>query len=134
MPSLFVLLNHEMTSKQKQEAHDRFVVDDIVRLPKPLKELWARIPVEGELDQALLSRFTDWLEKNAKKGDYILIQGEFGAAFYLVDFCFSAGFIPIYATSPRRSTEEMNGDGTVERKLTFYHTNFRRYRKHKKAE
>lgn len=133
MPTLLVLLNHELTERQLEEAKSRFGIEAICRLPPPLKELWSRIPVNGELETAMLGRFTEWIDGNAETGDYVLIQGEFGATFYLVDYCFEKGFIPVYASSPRNSMENRNGDGTVDRKLVFSHTNFRRYRKYGKT-
>ncbi len=133
MPALFVLLNHDLTEMQLEEAKSSFKIETIRRLPPLLHEIWSRIPVNGELDTSMLERFTEWIDEDAEVGDYVLIQGEFGATFYLVDYCFATGFIPIYAASPRDSMESRNGDGTVERKLIFSHVNFRRYRKYEKT-
>jgi hypothetical protein len=129
MPDLFVLLNHTLTVQQKKDVAESLTVEKIVLPPDSLKKLWSHIPAQGELDILVLGQFTDWLGKNAKKGDLVLVQGEFGAVFYVVDYCFQTGLVPIYASTPRRSVEEVRGDGTVARKLLFRHAGFRRYQR-----
>jgi hypothetical protein len=68
-----------------------------------------------------------WLEENAAKSDYVLIHGDFGACFILVDFAFKKGLIPIYSTTHREAVEEQNPDGSVKIVHRFQHQIFRRY-------
>ena len=62
-----------------------------------------------------------------KKGDYILIQGDFGACFLMVQFAFEKGFIPIYSTTEREAVETHGEDGSVSLTHRFKHRIFRRY-------
>ncbi len=127
MSDLFVFLNHQLTIAQRNEAMNTFGIASIIFLPDDLRSLWSNIPPYNDLDLSILSRFTGWLIQNAKKGDYVLVQGEYGAVFYIVDCCFQKDYIPIYATTQRKSHETVKADGTIERNLIFQHTSFRRY-------
>ncbi len=130
MKTLFLIFSHKLTIEQQKEAKNGLKIEKIVYLPENLQKIWSNIEAKDELKTEKLKEITKWLEKTAQKEDYILIQGEFGATFFLVDFCFQSNLIPIYATSKRIYEEKINDDGTVERKHIFKHVNFRRYRKY----
>ena len=127
MPNLFLLFSHTLTPEQVKDASEVLGAKKIVSLPLSLQEMWSNIDPVGELNKRPLEEIALWLKENAKKDDFVLIQGEFGATYYLIEFCFDAGFIPIYATSRRIYEEIRNDDGTIERKHKFRHVNFRRY-------
>jgi hypothetical protein len=127
MPNLFLLFSHTLTPEQVKDANEVLGVKKIISLPLSLQEMWSNIDPVGELKTQTLDEIALWLKENGKKDDFVLIQGEFGATYYLTEFCFSAGFIPIYATSRRIYEEIKNDDGTIERKHKFRHVNFRRY-------
>lgn len=126
-PSLHLLLNHPLTPEQEQAAKTELRVTQINIPSEKLKPLWAAIPPEPEsLDDTLLP-FKQWLGEKATKGDYLLIAGDFGATFKLVEFARSQGLIPIYATTCRESQEQQNPDGSITKTNTFRHVRFRRY-------
>lgn len=127
MTKLFLLFSHNFTEDQKKDAKESLGVTEFVSLPDDLQEKFSNINPNGELDIKPLREIARWLEINADDDDFVLIQGEFGTTFYLVDFCFKRGFEAIYATSERVYEEAHNDDGTVERKHIFKHVNFRRY-------
>ncbi|HQM85960.1 MAG TPA: CRISPR-associated protein Csx20 [bacterium] len=127
MPNLFLLFSHSLTPEQEHEIEKKLKVGFITPLPTDIQKIWSNIKPKGELDIEPLKEITSWLEDFATMGDFVLIQGEFGATVYLVNFCFDAGLIPIYATTKRVYEEHTNSDGTVERKHIFKHVNFRRY-------
>lgn len=127
MKKLFLVFNHTLTEDQKKDALENLGVFEIVTLPEELKSIWSSISPDGELNLEQLDRITGWLEKNSKKNDYVLVQGEFGAVFYVVDFAFYKGLIPVYATTEREYTQTVNEDGSVERKHIFRHVTFRKY-------
>ena len=129
MPDLYCILNHELTEKQKEDAVSNIGVDSIYYGDKEVKYIWSNIKPEGELDISSLNKIVDWLKDSAKIGDYVLVQGEFGATFYIVDFCFKNGLIPVYATSKREYREIILNDGSIERKHIFNHVQFRRYKR-----
>ena len=61
------------------------------------------------------------------RGDYALIQGDFGACYIMVNFAFEQGLIPIYSTTVREAIEEPKDDGSVKLVHQFNHQIFRRY-------
>jgi len=125
--NLFVLLSHSLTEQQVKQAREDLKISKINYLPSELAELWSSVPPELEsLKQYLLPVFK-WLEE-ARPGDYVLVQGDFGATYLVVDYCFNRGLIPIYATTRRMHREEQTENGVKIIKV-FSHVRFRRYEK-----
>ncbi|MCA1933128.1 MAG: hypothetical protein LDL13_06095 [Calditerrivibrio sp.] len=127
MHNLLLLFSHKLTQDQVKDAKDNLKVEEIIHLPEDLQKKLSNIEPCGELDILPITEITSWIRQNGKEGDFVLIQGEFGATVYIVNYCFKNGFIPIYATTMRIYEEKVNSDGTVERKHIFKHVNFRRY-------
>ena len=122
--TLFILLNHALTDTQKSEAKKRFGIENFVNITN---EKWSNIPPELDNISEFLSEFALSLKSNAKKGDYLLIQGDFGATYALVRFALNLGITPIYATTKRISLEE-NENGVKIIKKSFIHERFREFR------
>lgn len=125
--SLFLIFNHDITPVQESDAYSSFGVQQIINMPPGLKDLWRQIPPNLPKISAYLNPVKDWLAGQAKKNDYVLIQGDFGACFIMVNFAFKKGFIPIYSTTEREAVEEYKEDGTVNLVHQFRHRIFRRY-------
>lgn len=126
MKNLIVLMSHNMTENQKEDAYKTLKVKDILESNQDIKNIWSNIEPKSSLDLSRLDLVIDWIKKNSRKGDYILVQGEFGATFYIVDYCFKSNLIPIYATSKRQVIEESQGDKIITNR-TFKHEGFRKY-------
>lgn len=129
MRSVLVLMNHDLLSQQEKELYEIFNVERIVVPGDDLKSVWSQIPTDEKLPIDLLNDFIAWIEHNSLKNDLVLIQGDFGAVFYLVTFCLDHGRIPIYSASVRDYHEEIASDGTVIRHHRYQHRNFRVYSK-----
>lgn len=127
MRKLFILLNHNLNEKQIAEAHTVWQVDKIMETPQNIREFWSNIDPEMEFTEQTMEPVLTWLRSHAEKDDLVLIQGDFGAVFYTVDFCFYHGLVPIYATTKRTSKEEVLPDGTVKKTSVFNHIRFRKY-------
>ena len=125
--TLFLFFNHDLTEHQKQDAIASLGVKRIVELPPSLKALWRSIPPELEALSDYISPFKKWLEAEACKGDYVLIQGDFGACYLMVRYCFEKGFVPVYSTTKREVIEKLLPDGSIELHHVFRHRRFRRY-------
>jgi len=61
------------------------------------------------------------------ENDYVLIQGDFGACYIIVNFAFEIGLIPIYSTTRRAAVEKHENDGSVKLIHQFNHQMFRKY-------
>ena len=118
--SLFLLFNHRITKHQKAAACLSLDVDRIINLPSDLKDLWNQVPPELSEIRDYLVPIRSWLGSNAMAGDYVLIQGDFGAAYLMVTFAFENGLVPIYSTTYRKANEEYVDDGSVSPSLTSF--------------
>ena len=101
-------------------------IDCIKTLPEELKQTWSNIEPDGELPIDVLTPIKNWIIQESNEQDYVLVQGEFGATFYLVDYCFNIKRIPIYATSIRQVEEKVQDGVTITNRI-FKHVNFRKY-------
>ena len=68
-----------------------------------------------------------WLVAHARPGDFVLIQGDFGACFLMAVFSMDNGLVPLYSTTRRHAAEELQTDGRVKLIHHFRHERFRRY-------
>ena len=129
--NVLVLMNHQLTPIQEKELKTEYFINKIIYPDKSIEKLWSSIKPEKELNIKMLDKIILWLSRNSYSGDYCIIQGEFGATFYLVDYCFKKKLIPIYAASGREYKEEILEDGSVKRVHIFRHVNFRKYIRYK---
>ncbi len=126
MNKMYLLFSHKLTNEQIDDANTNLKVYDFVSLPETLQTLWSNIPPELENLDNYLSSLKNYIRLAAKSGDYILIQGDFGAVYEMVTFSKNLGLIPIYATTKREVVEEKQGDKIVKKSI-FKHIRFRKY-------
>jgi hypothetical protein len=124
---LFLLFNHRITADQIADAHSSLTVSVIVEPPEDIKSIWKRVPPELPAIDEYLVPVKSWLSEQSGRGDYLLVQGDFGATYIMVCFAFKVGLIPIYSTTERLVVEETQSDGAVNLKHTFRHYKYRRY-------
>jgi len=122
-------MSHRLSDVQMKEANDILKIESIKMLPLELQQVWSNIDPKGELPVDVLAPIKNWILAESNEQDYVLVQGEFGATFYMVDYCFHIQRIPIYATSVRQVEEKVLNDVTVTNR-TFKHVNFRKYVKY----
>lgn len=127
MRRAFILLNHHLTENQKDELKHSFGVDEIKKVPSPIQNVWKAIKPEVQFSSSELSGVINWLNENAVRNDIVIVQGEFGASFYVVDYCFQRGLLPLYAASKRQYEEQSLSDGSVRRLHIFRHVRFKSY-------
>jgi hypothetical protein len=126
MPTLFILLNHDISEAQKQDAK-RWGIRHFISLPPALQSLWGNIPAETQNIDHLLHPIKQWLLQNAAAGDFVLIQGDFGACWIMVNFAFENNLVPVYATTDRKAVEMIQPDGSIKTVREFRHVRFRKY-------
>ncbi|MDY6853455.1 MAG: CRISPR-associated protein Csx20 [Thermodesulfobacteriota bacterium] len=126
-PSLFLLFNHALTPLQEQDARASLGIRRIISPPSQLKDIWSTLPADIISLSNYLKPVQDWLSNQAKDNDYVLIQGDFGACYIMVNFAFEHGLIPIYSTTKREAKEDHNSDGSVHLVHRVEHVIFRKY-------
>ena len=129
VPSLFLIFNHTFTDDQKGDAMVSLGIDRILDMPPDHKMIWSDIPPDLPTIEEYLEPIQTWLKINARKDDFVLIQGDFGACYVMVNYAFRMGLIPIYSTTQREMKEEVLEDGSVRLTHHFQHRIFRRYEK-----
>ena len=129
MVKAFCLLNHELTQNQILELKNRFNVENIIYPPEELSRKWSQIPAEKELDKNIIGNVTNWLTA-ANKGDLLIVQGEFGATFMIVDYALKNELIPLHAVTKRVAVEHRDGE-VVSKQYVFEHVCFRKYEYYK---
>jgi len=125
--NLLLVFNHKLTPHQRNEAYDALGVNEIVSLSPDLQNLWSFVPPDLPEIAGYIRPIHDWVSSNGSVGDFILIQGDFGACYLTVQFAFEQGLVPVYSTTQRNAVEEHDGDGTVRITHAFRHQAFRKY-------
>ncbi|MBF0232299.1 MAG: hypothetical protein HQK65_04575 [Desulfamplus sp.] len=127
MKSLLLLFNHTLTSSQEEYARNGLKVDKIISAPENIRSLWSQIPPDLETLFPYLEPARQWIEQNAQSGDFVLVQGDFGATFLMVEFARQNNLIPIYSTTARTVVEKKLEDGSVKIEHNFSHVRYRQY-------
>ena len=126
MKKLILLFSHTLTPTQKEDAQNSFRVEEFISLPKELQNLWSYVSSELESLNDYLEPLKSYLKSELKKGDVVLVQGDFGATYSMVLFIRNLGFKGIYATT-KRNVVEREVEGKVIKTSVFEHVRFREY-------
>ncbi len=126
MSKLHTLFNHTLTPLQIDDAKNSLGVYEIIEPRKDIKEIWSSIPAEIDDISNFLIPIKKYLSELAE-GNYVLIQGDFGAVVLAVEWAKEFGLIPIYSTTERVHREILKDDGSVEMVKNFKHCIYRRY-------
>ncbi len=124
---LFLLFNHAVTEPQRRDAETCLDVTAFVPLPKDLQNLWSQVPPDENGLFEYLAPVRRWLKSQSKPGDFVLIQGDFGAVYLMVRFALDNGLSPIYSATVRTAHEEPQPDGSIRLTHYFSHQRFRFY-------
>lgn len=124
---LILLFNHKVTELQAKDAYESLGVDRIEPLPPDLQNIWSNIPPEMSSIKDYLRPVEKWLSENAVSGDYVLIQGDFGACYLMVNLALSQNLAPVYSTTARIAQESILDGGHISLTHTFKHVMFRKY-------
>lgn len=123
MKTLFILMNHSLTKEQEKDAIENLNIDNFVVISD---EKWGNI---DPADKSILNSveiYKQKLKEQSKFGDVLLVQGDFGATYAMINFAKNIGLTPIYATT-RRIVSEQVEDGKLVIKREFKHERFREY-------
>lgn len=121
----YCLLNHNLTENQIKELAEKYNSSQILYPSAELSQIWAQIPTDSKIDHSIIKNIQLWL-KDFEKGDQLIVQGESGHTFTLVDWALNQGIIALHAVSKRIETETKEGE-LVTKKHVFCHQCFREY-------
>ncbi len=127
MKKMLLIFNHTLGQDQREDAILSLGVKEFVEMPDQLKEIWEQIPADSETIENLLIPIKGWLQKVARKGDVVLIQGDFGATWFMVSYAMAQEMVPIYSTTRRYAEEIPQKDGSLKSIHVFKHVLYRRY-------
>lgn len=127
LPSLLLLFNHNLTEDQTISARRDLGVQDIIALPEALRSIWRQIPPDQPAIHDVLAPVREWVRHTARPGDHILIQGDYGATWLMIQFATENNLIPVYATTRREALETRLPDGATRITHHFRHVMFRKY-------
>lgn len=122
----FCLLNHQLTPNQIRELNEKYSVSEITYPDKPLSKRWSQIPATSELDMGIINDVISWLS-SANTNDVLIVQGEFGSTFMVVDYALKLGIVALHAVTKRVAHETRDGE-IVRREYVFEHVCFRQYK------
>jgi len=126
---MLVLFSHKLTEKQESDARSILGVTSLIYPPWDIQKILMDIPVQAASVSEILTPVVAWLNDHLQPKDYVLIQGEFGSTFFLVNMVFRKGGIPVYSTTRRYHKEAVYGDNVIIEKV-FEHERFRAYEKY----
>ena len=126
MKQLFLLFSHKLTPFQELDAKESLGVTHFVKLPQELQSLWSNIPPTLENLSDYLTPLKEYISDKSKEGDIVLIQGEFGGCYEMVNFVKSLGLIAVHSTT-KRDVVEKKVDGKVVKTSVFEHIRFREF-------
>ena len=126
MKKIFLLFSHTLTETQTNDAKSNLSISDVISLPFYLQEKWSNVPPEIETIKEYLLPIRNFLAENSEYEDVVLIQGDFGAVYHMVNFAKELGLKTVYATT-QRTIEEIVIDGKTVKKSIFEHERFREY-------
>jgi len=127
MRNLLFLFNHAPTHRQLEDARRELGVTHFIQPPETVKRLWQQVPPKLESLSAYLDPVRRWIKETGAPGDYVLIQGDFGATHLMVYYTKTLGMVPVYSTTLRMAVENPDSNGGVQLSHTFKHQRFRRY-------
>ncbi|MFA7083900.1 MAG: CRISPR-associated protein Csx20 [Arcobacteraceae bacterium] len=124
---MFLLFSHKLSSSQIIDAKKNLKVENFIELNLELQEKWSNIPTDIETLNITLNPYKKLLKEEAKEDDIVLIQGDFGAVYHMVNFAKSLRLKAVYATTNRLIKEYVEDNKTVKKSI-FTHVRFREYK------
>ena len=96
MRRLIIIFSHKLTDIQEEDAYKSLMVQDFIYLPENLQRQWSNIDPEKHNVDEEVNAVLEWVDKTTSKDDIILLQGEPGATFKLVNQLKNRGFFIVF--------------------------------------
>lgn len=126
MKKMFLLFSHKLTEDQEIDAKNTFDIEQFIYLPPNLQHIFSNVPVELKSLSEYLIPIKIFLKENSEYEDLVLIQGDFGVVYQMVNFVKSLGLKAVYSTTLRLSEEVFDAEGLFKMSI-FKHRRFREY-------
>jgi hypothetical protein len=123
MKTMFILISHSLTPYQHEDARKNWGIQSFRKVPN---RWWGQIPADAESVLPYLKDIVSFLSEEARAGDLLLIQGDFGATVAMTQWARAHRLVPVYATTRRVARERTNGDQVITTR-EFQHIRFRPY-------
>jgi len=123
---MILLFSHQLSDPQKADATNTWGVEEFVYLPQKLQQIWSNISPDLDSLKEVLEPIKSYVKEVANENDLILIQGDFGASYMMVNYAKSLNLAPVYATT-KRMVQELVENGKTIKKSIFEHRRFREY-------
>lgn len=123
MITMHLFFSHELSEEQINDAKTSLKVSEFKALPKDLQTKFSNVPPSLDNLDDYAKDFYEYIDKNTKKGDYLLVSGDFGLCFKLVNYAKTKFLKSVYATTKREVLKEDNGTKTS----IFKHIRFREF-------
>lgn len=119
--NIVLLFSHTLTDPQLKELTTDFMCENIIYMPQDIKSIWQNIT-----DSTSSDIFEQFLLENLKENDYVLIQGDWGMTYKMINFAKAHKFIPIFSRTTRNVKEYTDGAKVLKTSI-FEHIGFRKY-------
>ncbi|OFI07070.1 hypothetical protein CLOACE_04750 [Clostridium acetireducens DSM 10703] len=126
MKNMFLLFSHTLTEEQVKDAKENFGIKEFIYLPKELQKMWSNVPIE-EYSYNYEKPFINFLENNATEEDLVLIEGEYGITFKIVNWCLNNNLKAVYSCTKREFRSNCLSDGKIQNVHFFKHIRFKVY-------
>ena len=124
MKKMILLFSHKLTDSQIKDIKRKLQCKEILYLPEKIQSIFSNVTSDNR--EFVINELKVYLSKNADKGDYILIQGEFGVSYKMINYSKEIGLIPVYS-STKRETIEINKGNKIKKITFFKHEEFVEY-------
>lgn len=126
MKKMILLFSHKLSKSQCLEAQRKLGVTEFIALPKELQKIWSNVDADIESIVEILLPIKQFLLENTTENDIVLIQGDFGTVYNMINFCKQNKLIPVYATTKRNTIEYIKNNKNFKESIF----EFRRFRKY----
>lgn len=124
---MFLVFSHKMNNKQLEDGRKSMNINEYVYMPDELQKVWNNIAPEKQDITDDVNKIIEWLEISMNQGDVVLVQGDFGATYKVVNYLKNNGRMVVYSTTKREAKEEIIEEGKISVHHLFSHVIFREY-------
>ena len=125
---IILLFSHELTESQTIELKNKYNIQTVIYLPENLQQQWSNIHPDYVDIEEELKNIKTYILQNIDKNTYLLVQGEYGAVYHMVNFAFANNIIPIYSASKRVYESKKIDEDRIENIHYFKHIKFQHYK------